>query len=234
MRFFHVLLLSLLWVTLFLLAACNNSDDDGTPEPDPGDSTSCDSTYTDLDYAQDIRPILVENCVSCHSGNTPAAGINLSTYSSITAYENANPGVLYNSVAWLGNASQMPQNGEQLPACEVEQIRVWIAEGMPGEDVQDTTACDTTNITYTEHIQPILAASCTGCHGGSDPDADIDLSSYELVVQYEQANPQKLYSSVAWQQDPPVFARPMPQGQGTLPDCEIEQIRVWVANGMPE
>jgi hypothetical protein len=57
-RFAHLALGCL----VMALAACDE-DDPVTPEP--------------VSFSADVQPILTENCVGCHGGDTPAAGMNL-------------------------------------------------------------------------------------------------------------------------------------------------------------
>lgn len=38
-----------------------------------------------LTYTKDIQPIMAAHCTSCHSGSSPSAGINLSTYAGVAA-----------------------------------------------------------------------------------------------------------------------------------------------------
>ena len=47
------------------------------------DDSLLEAPLTPLTYTTDIKPILDANCVSCHSGGTPAGSYDLSTYSGI-------------------------------------------------------------------------------------------------------------------------------------------------------
>ncbi len=94
---------------------------------------------------------------------------------------------------------------------------------------QGSDNCDTTNVTFTGSIVPILAASCYSCH--SDANAaqfgnNIHLQSYDDV----KANLDRLYGAVTWQPD---FPR-MPRDGAQLDDCSIRKIEIWMAQGAPE
>jgi len=38
---------------------------------------------TTVTYVRDVQPILASDCVSCHGGSRPEAGVNLSTYAGV-------------------------------------------------------------------------------------------------------------------------------------------------------
>ena len=87
--------------------------------------------------------------------------------------------------------------------------------------------CDTTNVTYSSTIAPILNSSCNSCHSGSAPSGNIDLSNYSNVKL--QADNGALYGSMShdpnWSQ--------MPQGGNKLDDCTLQKVKVWIDKGVP-
>lgn len=87
--------------------------------------------------------------------------------------------------------------------------------------------CDTTNITYTNTIAPIMTEACVSCHSGSSPSGSIDLSSYANVK--IQAESGALYGSMS--HDPNWSA--MPQNGNKTDDCSLLKIQAWIANGTP-
>lgn len=88
-------------------------------------------------------------------------------------------------------------------------------------------ACDTTVVTYTATIAPIMTQYCTSCHGGSTPSGSIDLTTYDNVKLY--ALDGSLYGSMShdpnWSQ--------MPQGGNKVNDCTLSKIQVWINRGTP-
>ncbi|MEH0157883.1 hypothetical protein V6R21_27645 [Limibacter armeniacum] len=89
--------------------------------------------------------------------------------------------------------------------------------------------CSTENITYTEHIEPILS-TCVGCHNGPLGNDGIDLSTEAKVL--EAANDKskgaegRLLGAIKGLSG---YAK-MPPGSGATPlsECEIKQIEAWV------
>lgn len=90
-------------------------------------------------------------------------------------------------------------------------------------------SCDTTNVTYSATIQPVLQSKCavSGCHNSAGYSGGVNLSTYAgakiiadngmllHVIRHESGVP------------------PMPQGGAKLDDCTITQIRKWVSDGAP-
>lgn len=88
-------------------------------------------------------------------------------------------------------------------------------------------ACDTTNVTYTNDIIPILQRECYACHGSSAPGGGYTLNTYTGVS--VAVNDGSLLGAVAHEAG---FSK-MPQGGNQLPDCEIQHIRSWINQGAP-
>jgi hypothetical protein len=89
-------------------------------------------------------------------------------------------------------------------------------------------SCDTTNVTFSGVVQPIIHAKCAtaGCHFDASV-SGIDLFHYSGVATI--ANSGKLMSAIT--HDGRVAF--MPKGQTKLDDCTIAKIRVWVNAGAP-
>lgn len=86
--------------------------------------------------------------------------------------------------------------------------------------------CDTPpNVTYTDHIAPFLTQNCalSGCHvtGGNAPG---NFETYDGVL--EKVN-NGSFENVT------VISRSMPPS-GPLPNCEIQLIETWLAQGAPQ
>jgi len=87
--------------------------------------------------------------------------------------------------------------------------------------------CDTTNVTYSGTIAPIMASYCTSCHGAtavSDGDG-IDLRTYNDV----KSNIVRVYGAMSG--DPDYML--MPNGV-KLDNCTILKVKIWQENDMPQ
>ncbi len=88
------------------------------------DSSSCNAQ--NMTYANDIAPIIANNCAGCHSGSSPSGGINLASYSGVAAV--ASTGKFYNAVAQNGMALLMPPTS-RLSTCDINKIKAWVDAG---------------------------------------------------------------------------------------------------------
>jgi len=89
--------------------------------------------------------------------------------------------------------------------------------------------CDTTNITYSQTIKPLIQTRCFGagssCHGPGSPNQSFN--TYEKLT--DEFYITKISASIRHEQG----ALPMPQGQDKLPECEINTIVTWINKGYP-
>jgi hypothetical protein len=96
------------------------------------------------------------------------------------------------------------------------------------EDLYPQTGnCDTTNISYNSSIKPIIDQYCVGCHNTSNPLGGIDLSTYDLCVQYGQEG--SLYGSMLQNGT----YSPMPKNSNKVDDCTLSKIQIWINKGYP-
>jgi mono/diheme cytochrome c family protein len=89
------------------------------------------------------------------------------------------------------------------------------------------TACDTTSVTYSTSVLPLLSSNCITCHGGNTPSAAIRLDTYAGVKQ--QVDNGRLWGAVSHS---PNYS-PMPKNSNKLSTCNLEKIRIWIAAGAP-
>ena len=89
---------------------------------------SCDTT--DVSYAQDVVPILQQECISCHTaGNRPGGGVTLDTYAGVRAA--ASSGHLLGALLHWDGFFAMPKNKPQLDECELLAIKQWVNKAYP-------------------------------------------------------------------------------------------------------
>jgi hypothetical protein len=88
--------------------------------------------------------------------------------------------------------------------------------------------CDTTNVTFSASVVPVLQNYCLSCHSNATAAAlggNTRLQDYADVK--ARADDGKLLGSISHAQG--YIA--MPQGAGKLSDCTISLIRIWIDNG---
>jgi len=88
-----------------------------------------------------------------------------------------------------------------------------------------SNGCDTSNVSYTNFVKPILDNKCLSCHNQTLPSGGVDLSTYEKVkIESVQG---ALLGSIKQNGT----AAAMPVGSSKLDDCTISKIQSWVNAG---
>jgi hypothetical protein len=91
-------------------------------------------SHSAVSFADQIMPILEARCTQCHSEEDAELGLKVDTYEGIMG------GSDYGTVIEAGDpdgslllemiiAGDMPEDGDSVPAEEIELLRMWIAEG---------------------------------------------------------------------------------------------------------
>jgi Planctomycete cytochrome C len=87
--------------------------------------TICDTA--NVTYSRSVIPILSSNCITCHGGNTPSAGIKLDTYADVKVQ--ATNGRLWGAVSHAASYSPMPKNAAKMSTCNLTKIKKWLDAG---------------------------------------------------------------------------------------------------------
>ena len=107
-----------------LLASCYYDNEEALY---PSISTVCDTV--NVTFSGTIKPILANNCLSCHSNATAASAgnnIKLENYADVQARITSVVG----SIKHSGSYSPMPKNGGKIKACSITQFDIWVSKGM--------------------------------------------------------------------------------------------------------
>ena len=94
--------------------------------------------------------------------------------------------------------------------------------------VDTDSSCDTTNVTLTAGVMPILDSRCLSCHGNSTAGSlggGINLETYSQLMIW--VNNGQLEGSINHMSG---FAQ-MPQGSSKLDDCSLNKITAWINQG---
>jgi len=224
MKFYanYFIFMLLLWVG-FSGQSCKHQ-----PIPPDGSNLPCDADV--VYFNRDILPILNSNCAQsgCHDASSQKEGINLTTYDKVmqTAEIKAgkpNSGEFFESIS---SGKMPPSPNTPLTTDQKALIEKWITQGAKNLTCKDE--CDTTNVTYTQTILPIIEKSCKGCHSTYPISGGIDLSTYEGVKAIALNG--QLYGSVSFA----TGFSPMPKGGGKLSDCQLLAIDKWIKAGAPQ
>jgi hypothetical protein len=95
------------------------------------------------------------------------------------------------------------------------------------DKLRGNTTCDTTDVSYSLQVVPLLQNNCYECHGSGSTagSGGIDLSSYTKLKVY--ADNGYLVGNVT---HAPGYVG-MPYGRPMLPSCEVNTIVAWVHQG---
>lgn len=98
------------------------------------------------------------------------------------------------------------------------------------EELYPQATCDTTNVTYSATIKPLVDQSCAiaGCHNAPTP-TGWDFTKFDKLKQAATTN-NKLMLSITHS----AGASAMPKNMPKLDDCSIAKFRIWVAAGAPQ
>ena len=91
--------------------------------------TTIECKTMDMSYANDILPIIVDNCYRCHDAANNFGNITLEGYDLLK--QRADSGQLVGAINREPGFSPMPQNSAKLLDCNIEKIEAWINSGAP-------------------------------------------------------------------------------------------------------
>ena len=196
-----------------------------------GSTSACDpdSTY----FQNQVLPLFVSNCAKsgCHDATTHEEGFIFNSYNGIInsgEIDAGNPseGDIMEAITETDPDKIMPPPpNDPLTPAQIGIISSWISQGAQNNSCMGD--CDTTNVTYAGTIRPLLQSKCIGCHNNNTTSGNVNLSTHSGAQ--VEALSGKLLAVVNHQSG----YTPMPQGGSQLPQCEIDELRIWAQDGAP-
>ncbi len=200
-----------------------------------GASDSCDPDT--VYFVNDVLPLLSSSCAipGCHDAATAKEGVVLDNYNNIVNTGKVKAGKpnkskLYEVLIKNDPDEKMPPPGSGITLTneQINMVYTWISQGAKNNSCDPTGGqCDTSNVSFSANIQPLINSYCKGCHSGSSPQGNVSLDNYNNIKTY--ADNGQLLGSVKWS---PGYT-PMPYNQPQLDTCYIKQIEIWIKNGAP-
>lgn len=183
-------------------------------------------------FERDVLPVFQSNCTQsgCHNSQDRAAGYDLSSYDNIVSHGivpfDYKASEIYEVLVQpFGGMPESPYS--RLSDEQISKIALWIDEGANNTTCNDSTDCNTSGVTFSASVKPILASYCNGCHSGSSPSGGIDYTTYNGVK--ATVGNGKLLGSIRHLSG---FS-PMPQNANKLSACKISTIQAWIDAGAP-
>lgn len=88
--------------------------------------------------------------------------------------------------------------------------------------------CNTTNVSYSENLVPILDRyACSSCHDSQSQQGGVNLEGYDNFLLYAENG--RLMGSIS---HAPGY-EPMPLGGAKMTSCDISKFQVWIDSGAP-
>jgi len=196
-----------------------------------GRPCSADTVY----FGNQILPMLVSNCgmSGCHSVQSHKEGVITTDYANIMKQIrafNLSQSKIYTSVITTNLGDRMPPPPAAALTTEQKNLlKKWIEQGALNNTCNENYGkCDTINLSYTTHIQPLVSGKCQGCHSTGNPGGGIKLTTYAEVKASAQTG--KFYGSIAYL---PGISK-MPQNGTRLSACQTSKVKAWINAGMKQ
>ncbi|TWU40585.1 PSD1 and planctomycete cytochrome C domain-containing protein [Novipirellula artificiosorum] len=196
-----------------------------------------------VSFDRDVLPLLERRCNKCHHDEEQSGGLDLTRLA--TMHRGGDelgaaivPGEPDKSplVQVLTGAKEpaMPENGDPLPAEEIELLRRWITEGAK----DDTPVFPADDVAFFEReIRPVLAERCFKCHAGDEPEHGLRLTSRQGILgggaRGSAATVGKPDESLLIKAVRQEGELQMPRGGDKLSDAQVAAFETWVAKGLP-
>ncbi|MDX1982113.1 MAG: DUF1549 domain-containing protein, partial [Bryobacteraceae bacterium] len=161
-----------------------------------------------------VRTILDASCVACHNTQMAQGKLRLDTGAAVSPTIAAS---MLERITTADRGLRMPP-GITLPAPEIETIRTWAAS---------LTAA---KVDFVHDVQPILKASCYGCHSGGQPKAQLRLDAKAVakrVITPGDSASSRLIHRVEGQGN----EKRMPLSGAPLTGAQIATLRAWIDSG---
>lgn len=218
----------------------------------------------EVSFTKQVAPILTARCGGCHV-NKSSGMFSMATYAALmkgppaglVIFKGDGKGSVLMEQIDDGN---MPPNGNKLPAAEIETLRKWINEGakfdgadptanitalatattntpMPNAPPMVTQATGKETVSFSKDIAPVLAKTCTGCHGTNRPRENFSVNTFESLLKGGDAGvnilPGKPGESLLIKKLKGTAAdgQRMPLNQPALENAVIAKFEKWIEEG---
>ena len=222
----------LLLVILVVSIACVSSCKHDFVVPDFGTTISPYCSSDTVYFVNDILPFLNANCAQsgCHDAQTAEDGVILATYDDIKNSGVVEPGEsgeseLYNTLIEqdLRDIMPPPSTMINLTDDQISKVATWIDQGARNNACEDLV-CDSVDISFADHVLPLIEQRCKGCHLGTGSVGGFPLTNYNQIS--EIAN----YALFQVMNHDSGFV-PMPKNLPKLDSCKLQVVRVWIEEG---
>jgi hypothetical protein len=197
-------------------------------------------TNSGIGFTSDVLPLFQAKCLRCHSGKTPKAELDLSTFAGVLKGGESGqvvvPGKPQESLLLekVQTGAMPPGKKNRLSEAEVQTLRRWIEGG---------TQADTAPVAVSQHdVIPILLRRCTACHGLRRQEAGLDLHTRAAMLRGGKSGPaivpgkpeESLVLKKIRAEEMPPRQRLVEASVKPMEATETELLARWIALGAPE
>ena len=197
---------------------------------DKGDTTGW-KCSPDTIYFADVLPVIISSCAGsgCHDAVTKAKSYQLTDYTNILK-RGITAGSAVNSTFYkeIQSGSMPPRSsGIVMTQAQKDLIAAWINKGAKNYVCNANYGkCDTTTaISFTTFVKPIIENRCQGCHGGTIPSGNLNLTTYVQIKASAQTP-----AFMGSMRNKAGFSF-MPKGGLSLTACELNKMETWIKRG---
>lgn len=202
-----------------------------------------------LDFTKHVRPILEAACVNCHNEEKQKGDVGMHTLEAMLASEGEafGPALVAGDIEKSGIYQTcilpedddyfMPTKGGPLAKEQLQILAAWIAGG--AEWKEKVVLASQPRMQFKEHIQPIFEENCISCHGPDKKKGGLQMHTRDLAFTSGDGgaslipfDPEGSTSFTLCTLDPDdEDLMPPAKSGGPLSAEQIEQIRLWIAQG---
>ena len=119
-----------------------------------------------------------------------------------------------------GQTCEVASGTGTIPSANVTDVSVNCSDNPPPPPPPTT-------VSYASDVQPYFNSNCTGCHGGSNPQKGVDLTSYQQVM----AGGDGGAIVIPENPDESVLVQQLEDGHRNQLASDIARIRTWIQEG---
>jgi hypothetical protein len=160
-----------------------------------------------ISFTKDVAPIIVARCGGCHVRNA-RGDLSMASYEALMKGSKAGKVIFAGDAAGSVviekiEGKEMPPSGLGIPDAELAKLKTWVSEGAKydGTDpamnlnmlvanlprpmpmaIEVKTATGKETISFARDVAPVLAQTCTGCHGNMQPRNNFNLTTFEGLL----------------------------------------------------
>lgn len=161
----------LLLMTVFIISSCRHE-----PVLLSDTQTVC--------FQDQVFPLINSNCAisGCHDASSEESLTNYDNIMNFITPGKPNQSKIYKLITTTSPFSEFmpPSTNTPLTQNQIDAISIWILQGAENNTCPEPP-CDTSNVTFSGIVFPIIQDNCYGCHSGSDPGGGILLTNYDQV-----------------------------------------------------